>query len=94
MSVKENGYVPISAPLVHPALKKHDEMFENPRVIKVTDHVYVGFGYAIANMIMVEGKKIKILPKNSSITYISFTVIFVSYSRSKNVAQKREEKLI
>ena len=46
-----------SAPAVHPALKKHSEMFKNPRIIKVTDRVYVGFGFAVANMIMVEDMK-------------------------------------
>jgi len=40
---------------VHPDLKKHNEMYSTPRVYKVTNHVYVAVGYALANMIMIEG---------------------------------------
>jgi len=46
----------LSVPRVHPALQKHSEMFKTSRIIKVTDYVYVAFNYAIANMIMIEGK--------------------------------------
>ena len=44
-----------TTPPVHPALLEHSKKFEISKVIKVTEHVYVGFNYAIANMIMVEG---------------------------------------
>ena len=37
-------------------LKKHSKTFDTPRVEKVTDGVYVAIGYALANMIMIEGK--------------------------------------
>ena len=44
-----------TAPPVQPALQAHADMLSKPEVIKVTDHVYVAFGYALANMIMIEG---------------------------------------
>ena len=36
-------------------IKKHAEIYGSSQVIKVTDHVYVAVGYALANMIMIEG---------------------------------------
>ena len=36
-------------------IKKHAELYGNPHVVKVRDHVYVAVGYALANMIMIEG---------------------------------------
>ena len=42
-------------PPAHPALLEYSKMYETPQIIEVTDHVYVAFNYAIANMIMVEG---------------------------------------
>lgn len=41
---------------VHPALKKHSDSLGPSRIIKVRDHVYVAVSYALANMIMIEGK--------------------------------------
>lgn len=45
-----------TAPSIHPDLKKHAESLGLPRIIKVRDHVYVAVSYAIANMIMIEGR--------------------------------------
>ena len=38
-------------------IKKHSELYGNAHVIKVTQHVYVAVGFALANMIMIEGEK-------------------------------------
>ena len=45
----------ISAPAIHGQLKKFSEDYNEARVIKVTENVYVAVNYAIANMIMLEG---------------------------------------
>ena len=53
MSFKSNDASVV--PPAHPALLEYSKMYETPQIIKVTDHVYVAFNYAGANMIMVEG---------------------------------------
>jgi len=40
-------------------IKKHAELYGSARIIKVTDHVYVAVGFALANMIMIEGKTVR-----------------------------------
>lgn len=37
-------------------LKELSKTFATPRIDRVTDGIYVAIGYALANMIMIEGK--------------------------------------
>lgn len=55
MSMNQHENIDVELP-VHPALKKHADSLTPPQVIKVRDHVYVAFGYALANMILIEGR--------------------------------------
>ena len=36
-------------------LLRTDILFNEPQILKVTEHVYVAMGYTFANMIMIEG---------------------------------------
>ena len=47
----------MAAPPVPPALQEHADELNQSEIIKVTDHIYVAYGYALANMIMIEGVK-------------------------------------
>ena len=72
----------ISFPPVHSALQEHSKMFENPRIIKVTEHVYVGVNFAIANMIMVEGMNNINLKTDTGIGFVPVLLIFKPISGS------------
>ena len=37
-------------------IKRHNEIYNEKRVVKVRDGVYVAIGYALANMILLEGE--------------------------------------
>ena len=41
---------------VQDKLRAHSAVFNESKIIKVTDGVYVAIGYALANMIMIEGE--------------------------------------
>ena len=54
-SIQDTGFDPIEA---EASLRNHSKKFEQ-RIEKVTDGVYVAIGYALSNMIFLEGFCIK-----------------------------------
>ena len=57
----------VNAPTASEAIsiiKKHHERYGSPQIIKVMEHVYVGVGYAVANVILIEGAVAIYVAKN------------------------------
>jgi len=43
--------------LSNEALQKHNEIFETPQIISVTENIHVAMGYGLANSILIEGEE-------------------------------------
>lgn len=39
----------------HPQLIDHSKIFDQPEIVNVTESVYVAVGYALSNMILING---------------------------------------
>ena len=70
-------------PPVQPALQAHADMLSKSEVIKVTEHVYVAVGYAIANMIMIEGKQAVLIFLSTVVNALRSLTLKKSYNNAK-----------